>query len=69
MKWTIDLSHDAEKFIARNHLNREEIFSLLELAIKKFQGETVNVGLGKLHGEWAGFLQNQKRRYASHRLF
>ncbi len=55
MKWTIDLSHDAEKFLRRNHLEHKEVFELVGLAIRKLQGEVANVTVGKLKGKWAGF--------------
>lgn len=55
MKWTIDFTQDAEKFLARNRINHQEIFELVELVIKKFKGEAANVDIRKLKGKWLGF--------------
>lgn len=55
MKWTVDFTRDAEKFLERNNVNRQEIFELIELSIRKFKGEVVNINIRKLKGRWRGF--------------
>lgn len=55
MKWIVDFTRDAEKFLARNNIDRREIFELTGLAVRKFKGEVVNVNVRKLKGKWLGF--------------
>ncbi|TSC67884.1 MAG: plasmid stabilization protein [Parcubacteria group bacterium Gr01-1014_66] len=55
MRWVIDFTHDAEKFLGRNHMERERALDLVELAIRKFGGEVANVNIKKLKGAWRGF--------------
>lgn len=55
MKWTVDFTRDAEKFLERNHIDRREIFELIGLSVRKFKGEVVNVNIRKLKGKWQGF--------------
>lgn len=60
MKWAVDFSHDAEKFLAKNRLDQEEVFILIRSALNKFRGENINIDLKKLKGEWAGFYRIRK---------
>lgn len=55
MRWSIDFTRDAEKFLGRNHMERERVLDAAGLAIKKFSGEIVNVNIKKLKGAWRGF--------------
>jgi len=55
MIWTIGFSRDADKFLARNHMEAEAIFELIKLAVRKFRGETVNLNIRKLKGVWQGY--------------
>lgn len=55
MRWIIDFTRDAEKFLDRNHMERERVLGLVELAIRKFSGETANVNIKKLKGAWRGY--------------
>ena len=55
MRWIIDFTRDAEKFLERNHMERERILDLTGLAIRWFIGETANVNIKKLKGAWRGF--------------
>ena len=55
MKWAIDFTHDAEKFLERDRIDREEIFRMLQGAVQKFKGEEVNINIRKLKGRWLGF--------------
>jgi mRNA interferase RelE/StbE len=55
MKWYIDFSADSLKFLKRNNLTEEFIIEKIRFALRKFQGEDVNVDIKKLKGEWEGF--------------
>ena len=54
MNWDIAFSKQAEKFLEKNTVSRKDIFELIRSALKKFQGEKVNVDVKKLKGEWKG---------------
>ena len=56
----VDFSHQADKFINRNRVPQEEIFSLIKVAIQKFRGEDINVDIKKLNGKWEGFHRIRK---------
>jgi len=56
----IDFSARAEKFLKQNQISRENIFKLLSLAIKKFQGEKVNIDIKKMKGKWEKFHRIRK---------
>lgn len=60
MTWSIKLSHQAEKFLGKNEISREYIFDLVQTALRRFQGESVNVNIKKLKGEWIGFHRIRK---------
>ena len=49
-----------EKFLKQNQISRENIFKLLSLAIKKFQGEKVNIDIKKMKGKWEKFHRIRK---------
>ena len=55
MKWIVDFTRDAEKFLGRNHMERERVLDLMRSAIRKFSGEVSNVNIKKLKGAWRGF--------------
>lgn len=56
MKWQIEFSHSADKFIAKNHIEKIELSPIIGNGIYKIQGNTnVNVNLKKMQGEWDGF--------------
>jgi len=60
MIWSIGLSRQAEKFLGKNGISREHVFGLLQTALKRFQGESVNIDIKKLKGEWDGFHRIRK---------
>ena len=60
MTWDIELSKNAHKFLKTNHIEKEGVFELLRKAIKKFQGEDINVDIKKLKGKWVGFCRLRK---------
>lgn len=55
MKWKIETSKNAEKFLAKTQLTKDELFDLTERAIRHFRGEDVNIDIKKLTGDWTGF--------------
>lgn len=55
MRWIVGLTRDAEKFLVRNHMERERVLDTVKLAIRKFGGEIASVDMKKLKGEWRGF--------------
>ena len=55
MKWKIETSKKAEKFLAKNPLGKDKVFELAQRAIRYFRGEDVNIDIKKLTGEWIGF--------------
>ena len=60
MKWSISLSRDANEFLARNKVDEEEIFDLVQKSLLKFRGENINVDIKKLRGAWLGFYRIRK---------
>jgi mRNA interferase RelE/StbE len=55
MRWKIETSRNAEKFLAKNQLSKDEVLELVGRAIRRLCGERVNVNMRKLAGEWEGF--------------
>ena len=59
MKWNIEYSRHADKFIEREDIRvtvREQIKGFL----KKIRGERVNIDVKKLKGKWKGYLRIRK---------
>jgi mRNA interferase RelE/StbE len=59
MKWRIDYSRDAEKFIEKQNI-RTEVREELKKFLMKMKGENVNINLKKLSGEWEGYYRLRK---------
>ena len=55
MKWRIDFSKDSLKFLKKNNLQDNFIIEKIKIALRKFQGEDVNIDIKRLRGEWEGF--------------
>ena len=55
MEWSLSLSGQAEKFLARRHLSDDFARDPVERAIKKLLGETVAVDVRKTSGKWEGY--------------
>lgn len=51
MSWQVDFSPRSLKFLVQNHLNEDFILIEVRLAIKKFQGEDININIKRLKGE------------------
>jgi mRNA interferase RelE/StbE len=56
MKWTIDYSGRAGKFIQKHGIN-DATRSLLKDLILRINGKPVNLDLKKLKGQWNGYLR------------
>ncbi len=59
MKWKIDYSKDAERFIQKQNI-RNEVREELKKFFKKSKGENINIDIKKLLGEWAGYYRLRK---------
>lgn len=55
MTWTVGFSRDAERFLARNHMEPDDVLRLMALAVQALKGETANVDIKKLKGAWRGY--------------
>ena len=60
MRWRIKLAKRAIVFSNKNHISKEQIFGIIILAIRNFQGETVSIDIRKMKGEWEGFYRIRK---------
>lgn len=54
MKWRLDYSRDAEKFIRKQNVHLK-VKEELKKFLMKMKGEDVNIDLKKLEGGWAGY--------------
>jgi mRNA interferase RelE/StbE len=59
MKWKINYSRDAEKFIERENIRGETRQDLAKF-LKRTKGEDINVDVKKLKGSWAGYYRIKK---------
>jgi len=62
MNWFIDFSANSLKFLKRNNLEENFIISKIELALRSFKGENINIDIKKLKGEWEGFYRIRSGR-------
>lgn len=60
MIWNVAFSRQAEKFLEKKVISREEVSEFIQGAIKRFQGEKINTDIKKLKGEWSGFHRIRK---------
>ena len=61
MKWRIDYSREAEKFIESQDI-RADVSEQLKKFLMKMKGGNVNIDLKKLSGEWEGYYRLRKGR-------
>ena len=59
MKWRIDYSRHAEKFIEKQNIHIE-VREELKRFLMKMKGENVNIDLKKLSGEWGSHYRLRK---------
>ena len=55
VNWRIDFSASSLKFLKKNNLEENFIIDKIQLTLRKFRGENVNINVKKLSGEWEGF--------------
>jgi mRNA interferase RelE/StbE len=63
MSWRVDFSSRALKFLKQNNLNENVALEKIQMALRKFQGEDVNLDIIKLKGEWRGFYRIRSGRF------
>jgi len=61
MKWRVEYSKEAEKFIEKQDVHTEVIEQLKKFLIK-ITGGNVNIDLKKLVGNWDGYYRLRKGR-------
>ncbi|MDY6862058.1 MAG: hypothetical protein SV062_03610 [Thermodesulfobacteriota bacterium] len=59
MKWRIDYSRDAKKFVEKQNI-LIEVRKELKKFLMKMKGENVNIDLKKLSAEWKGYYRLKK---------
>ena len=69
MKWHIKFAKHATVFADTNKISKEQIFSIIVLAIRNFQGEVVSIDIRKMKGEWEGFYRVRKGKWRLIALF
>lgn len=55
MNWQVSFSREAVKFLSQSKVKEDTVVDKVMLAIKKLQGEDVNIDIRKLKGDWEGF--------------
>ena len=61
MTWTIEYSRDADLFIQAEG-NQGEVNRQIEGFLRKLLGESINIDVKKLKGEWKGYFRIRKGR-------
>lgn len=61
MKWRVEYSRDAEKFIEKHDIH-DEVREELKKFLMKIRGENINLDIKKLSGEWEGYCRIRKGR-------
>lgn len=59
MKWRIDYTREADKFIKKHKIQYEIRNEIIKL-IHKIKGENININLKKLEGDWEGYYRLRK---------
>jgi len=59
MKWSIEYSRLADKFIAREDIS-VAVSEQIEDFLKKMRGDPINIDVKKLKGKWKGYLRIRK---------
>jgi len=59
MKWSIEYSRLADKFIAREDIS-VAVSEQIENFLKKMRGDPINIDVKKLKGKWKGYLRIRK---------
>jgi mRNA-degrading endonuclease RelE of RelBE toxin-antitoxin system len=61
MTWTIEYSRDADRFIQAEGI-QGEVNKQIDGFLRKLFGESVNIDVKKLKGEWKGYFRIRKGR-------
>jgi mRNA-degrading endonuclease RelE of RelBE toxin-antitoxin system len=61
MTWTIEYSRDADRFIQAEGI-QGEVKRQIEGFLRKLLGESINIDVKKLKGEWKGYFRIRKGR-------
>ena len=59
MKWKIEYSRDALKFIKKQNIH-EEIREEMKKFLMRLKGENINIDVKKLIGDWEGYYRLKK---------
>ena len=59
MKWTLEYSRDADRFIQAEGI-QGECNRLIEGFLRKLRGESANIDVKKLKGQWKGYFRIRK---------
>lgn len=60
MKWTINYSSYAEKFLKKHPNHSSHIKEAITLLAKKLNGEVISLDVCKMKGSWVGHLRIRK---------
>ena len=63
MRWHIKFAKRATIFSDKNNISKEQMFGIIILAIRNFQGEVVSIDIRKMKGEWEGFYRIRKGKW------
>ena len=55
MNWQIDFSKESLKFMKNNNIDETNIISCVIKTIRRLKGESVNIDIKKMKGEWKDF--------------
>ena len=61
MRWTIEYSRYADRFIQEESI-QGEVNRQIEGFLRKLLGESINIDVKKLKGEWKGYFRIRKGR-------
>lgn len=61
MKWSVEYSRNADRFIQAEAI-QDEVRKQIEGFLRKIRGESINIDVKKLKGEWKGYFRIRKGR-------
>jgi mRNA interferase RelE/StbE len=59
MKWSVEYSRNADRFIQAEGI-QDEVRKQIESFLRKLQGESINVDVKKLKGKWKDYFRIRK---------
>ena len=60
MNWALEYSKDSDKFLNKQPHLKENLIEELKKFILKLEGETINIDVKKLSGNWEGYYRIRK---------